>query len=75
MNKQGFVYILASDYNGTLYIGATTNLLKRIHEHKSGVVKGFSQQYSTHRLVYYQIFDDFKEAFAKEKQMKSWNRS
>jgi len=72
--KEYFVYILASKRNGTLYIGVTGNLLKRIHEHKDNLVKGFTQKYNVHNLVYYEIHHSVYRAITREKQMKKWNR-
>jgi len=72
--NQYFVYILASKQNGTLYIGVTNNLIKRIYEHQNNVVKGFTQKYSVHTLVYYEIHIDSKEAIIREKQLKKWKR-
>ena len=72
--KQPCVYILASQKNGTLYIGVTSDLRKRIWEHKNDVVEGFSKKYGVHILVWYQLFDDMENAIIKEKQMKKWNR-
>lgn len=74
MNKQGYVYILASGYNGALYVGAATDLIKRVHQHKEGLVEGFTKKYEVKTLVYYELFDDFQEAFLREKQIKAWKR-
>ena len=72
--KQPCVYILASQRNGTLYIGVTSDLRKRVWEHKNDVVDGFSKKYGAHILVWHQVFDDMEIAILKEKQMKKWNR-
>jgi len=72
--KQPCVYILASQRNGTLYIGVTSDLRKRIWEHKNDIVDGFSKKYGVHMLVWYGIFEDMENAILKEKQMKKWNR-
>ncbi len=72
--KQYYVYILASKRNGTLYIGVTSDLLKRIYEHKNDLVDGFTKEYRVHRLVYYEETDDANSAILREKQMKKWNR-
>jgi putative endonuclease len=69
-----FVYILASKKNGTLYIGVTNDLIKRIHEHKNDLVDGFTKEYQIHTLVYFEEFKDIKEAILREKQMKKWKR-
>jgi len=73
--KNYYVYILASKRNGTLYTGVTSNLLKRIWEHKSGEVPGFSSKYKVNQLVYYEIHIDIKEAIKREKNIKAWERS
>lgn len=72
--KQFFVYILASKRNGTLYIGVTSDLLKRVSEHKNKVVKGFTEKYDVTRLVYYECYDDPNTAILREKQLKKWER-
>ena len=70
--KSYFVYILASRRNGTLYIGVTSNLLKRIKEHKLDLVEGFTKRYQVHDLVYYEQTEDVMSALAREKQLKNW---
>jgi len=72
--KQYFVYILTSKMNGTLYIGLTNDLLRRIHEHKEDLVEGFTKRYSIHMLVYYEIFSNVSDAILREKRIKKWNR-
>ena len=72
--KQYFVYILASKRNGTLYIGVTSNLEKRIFEHKNKLIKGFTEKYNLKILVYYEITSDINSAIRREKQLKKWNR-
>ena len=72
---QYYVYILASNKNGTLYIGVTSNLVKRIYEHKNELAEGFTKQYSVHNLVYFEITDSVESAIAREKQLKKWNRA
>ncbi|HOG18726.1 MAG: GIY-YIG nuclease superfamily protein [Syntrophaceae bacterium PtaU1.Bin231] len=72
--KQYYVYILASKRNGTLYVGITSDLVKRIYEHKEGLTDGFTKLYRVHTLVHYEAFDDVVEAIAREKQLKKWNR-
>ena len=69
-----FVYILASKKNGTLYIGVTNNLGRCVFEHKHDLVSGFTQKYSVHTLVYYEIFTDIKVAIQREKQLENWER-
>ncbi len=72
--KQYYVYILANDRNGTLYIGVTSDLTKRVYEHKSNLTDGFTKEHQVHRLVYYETTNDISSAIAREKQLKSWNR-
>jgi len=74
MHKQGFLYILFNKRNGTLYIGVTSNLQKRIYEHKSKATQGFSSRYGTDKLGYYEIFENIEEAIKREKQLKAGNR-
>ena len=69
-----FVYIMASRQNGTLYIGVTNNLVRRVNEHKNDLVEGFTKKYGVHRLVYYEQYQDITLAVQREKQMKKWNR-
>ena len=72
--KQPAIYILASQRNGTLYTGVTSNLQKRIYEHKHKLVKGFSDTHNCHLLVYYEIHDTMESAILKEKQLKGGSR-
>ena len=72
--KQPAVYILASQRNGTLYIGVTSDLIKRIWEHKNDLVEGFTQKYKVHQLVYFEQHLDMLTAITREKQLKKWNR-
>ncbi|MDO8570242.1 MAG: GIY-YIG nuclease family protein [Candidatus Daviesbacteria bacterium] len=69
-----FVYILASQRNGTLYTGVTSNLKKRIWEHKNDLVKGFTNKYGVHTLVYYEEHQDIEQAIIQEKKIKRWKR-
>jgi putative endonuclease len=69
-----YVYILASKRNGTLYIGVTNNLERRVAEHKLGTVEGFTKRYGVHILVYVESHDDVRTAIQPEKQLKKWNR-
>jgi putative endonuclease len=74
MSKQPAVYILASKRNGTLYIGVTSDLIKRTWEHKNDSIEGFTKRYRVHCLVYYEWHEDMESAIRREKQMKQWNR-
>ena len=69
-----YVYILASRCNGTLYIGLTSNLIKRVWEHKNKFIQGFTSKYDVNQLVYYEVFDDIQLAAAREKKLKEWKR-
>jgi putative endonuclease len=69
-----YVYILASRRNGTIYIGSTTDLPKRIYEHREGLVAGFTKEYGVKRLVYVEIYDDISDAIVRERRMKEWRR-
>jgi putative endonuclease len=75
MDKSSYVYMLASAPYGTLYIGVTTNLVKRVWQHKEELVASFTKTYGVHRLVWYEIHADLLAAIAREKQLKKWNRS
>ena len=72
--KNYYVYILASKRNGTLYIGVTNDLLRRVSEHRQGLVAGFTKQHGVHRLVYFEQTTNVSAAIAREKQLKKWNR-
>ncbi len=74
MNKQPAVYILASKRNGTLYIGVTSDLVKRIWEHRNNMVEGFSKRYSVHHLVWYELHESMESAIQREKRLKEWKR-
>jgi putative endonuclease len=74
MEKQPCVYILASQRNGTLYIGVTSDLPKRLWEHRNNLVEGFTKKYGVHRLVYYEMHGDMVSAITREKQLKKWRR-
>ena len=69
-----YVYILASYKNGTLYVGFTHDLTARVWAHKQDVVKGFTNKYQVHKLVYYQAYEDRQEALKMEKRLKRWHR-
>ena len=72
--KTYYVYILASKRKGTLYIGVTNDLIRRVHEHKNNMIKGFTTKYQVHRLVYYEQTSDIHSAISREKRMKKWKR-
>jgi putative endonuclease len=74
MNKY-YVYILASKRNGTLYIGLTNELERRVIEHKNKQVRGFTAKYSVNRLVYFEEFENHNEAFIRERRLKKWKRA
>jgi putative endonuclease len=66
---------MANQPNGTLYIGVTSHLMKRVWQHKNDVKEGFTNQYGVHRLVYYEVHEDIRDAIDREKRLKRWNRS
>ncbi len=74
MEKQPCVYILASRKNGTIYIGVTSNLIKRVWEHKNDSVDGFTKKHGVHTLVWYEVHETMESAITKEKAMKEWKR-
>ena len=74
MPKQPCVYILASQRNGTLYVGVTSDLVRRVWEHKNDTVDGFTKEYGVHILVYYELHGNMLVAITREKQIKKWNR-
>jgi putative endonuclease len=74
MAKQPCVYILASRRHGTIYIGVTSDLPARLHQHRAGLMPGFTQDHQVHRLVRYELFDDMTSAITREKQLKNWHR-
>ncbi|PPD51239.1 MAG: endonuclease [Methylotenera sp.] len=71
---QAYVYLLASQKNGTLYTGVTSDLIKRVWQHKNDVVDGFSKKYNIHLLVWYEVHDEIGSAIVREKQIKEWKR-
>ena len=75
MGKQFYVYILASKRNGTLYTGVTSNLIKRIWQHKNELLEGFSKKYKVKNLVYYEVHNNVGSALTREKQIKKWRRA
>jgi len=72
--KTYYVYILASKRNGTLYIGVTNNLTRRVYEHKNDLINGFAKKYKVHMLVYYEHTNDINSAIQREKRLKKWKR-
>jgi putative endonuclease len=74
VNNQPAVYILASKRNGTLYIGVTSDLVKRVWEHKNNLVEGFTKRYGVHQLVWYEVHEGMESAIKREKQLKEWKR-
>ena len=75
MIKQPAVYILASERNGTLYIGVTSDLVKRVWEHKNNLVEGFTKRYSVHHLVWYELHENMNSSIEREKKLKEWKRA
>lgn len=69
-----YVYILASKPNGTIYVGSTSDLIRRVWEHKNSLVPGFTAKYNVHNLVYYEIHETYVEAARREKRFKNWCR-
>ena len=69
-----YVYLLASRRDGTLYLGGTNDLVRRVYEHKTKTVRGFSARYGVNRLVWFEIYDDPVTAITREKEMKKWRR-
>ena len=72
--KNYYVYILASKRNGTLYVGITNDLIRRVYEHKNNIIEGFTKKYSVHNLVYYEVTLEVGAAIQREKQLKKWRR-
>ncbi len=75
IDRKPCVYILASGYNGTLYVGVTSNLIGRVMQHREGALGGFTKRYGVHHLVYYEMHATIPEAIRREKQLKKWNRA
>jgi putative endonuclease len=70
----GYVYILASAPNGILYVGVTSDLVRRIYEHRNGLIDGFTKKYSVKRLVYFERYEDIQSAIQREHNIKHWSR-
>lgn len=75
MERQFYVYILASKRNGTLYVGVTSDLVKRTWEHRQGLAEGFTKKYGVKILVYYEVHESSEAAILREKQIKKWDRA
>ncbi len=75
MSRQYWVYILASGLGGTLYIGVTGDLVRRVFEHRSKAVPGFTRTYGVDRLVHFEVYDDVEQAILREKRLKKWRRA
>ena len=75
MFKRYYTYILTNKYNEVLYIGVTNDLARRVAEHRSGMIPGFTQKYNCHKLVYYEEYSEVEMAIAREKQLKGWSRA
>jgi putative endonuclease len=73
--KDYYIYILTNKKHGTLYIGITNNLMRRIYEHKNGIIKGFTKKYNLDKLVYFEQTTDINAAIQREKRLKKWNRA
>lgn len=73
--KKGYVYIMANKTNTTLYVGVTSDIVKRVYEHKNSLVDGFTKRYNLKKLVYFEIFDFIEDAIVREKQLKGGNRA
>ncbi len=74
MEKQPCVYLLASGRNGTLYVGVTSDLIKRVYQHRNNLVDGFTKRYGVHYLMWYEIHEQMESAILREKQIKKWQR-
>ena len=72
--KDYYVYILTNEYDNVMYIGVTDNIQRRVYEHKTGAIEGFTKRYCVHKLVYVESCHDVYAAIAREKQIKSWRR-
>ncbi|TAH33421.1 GIY-YIG nuclease family protein [Candidatus Saccharibacteria bacterium] len=73
--KEYYIYILASQPLGTLYIGVTNDLQRRVYEHKNGIIEGFTKKYGVHQLVYFEATNSVEAAIKREKQLKKWERA
>jgi len=75
MTRQPAVYVLTNKRNGALYTGVTSDLVRRIWEHRHHLVEGFTSQYNVHKLIYFELHDDITQAIIREKQIKKWRRA
>jgi putative endonuclease len=75
VEKADYVYIMANRKNGTIYIGVTSDLIKRVYEHREGLIAGFTKRYGCKHLVWFEAVDDIEQARQRELQMKEWKRS
>lgn len=75
MTRPGYIYLMASRPNGTLYLGVTSDLVQRAYQHRTGALAGFTKRYGCRRLVWFEAFDDIQDARARELQMKKWKRA
>jgi putative endonuclease len=75
MSNHYYVYILSSKKNGTLYVGVTNDLMRRVGEHKLGLIEGLTNKYKINKLVYFETYNDINEAILREKRIKKWNRN
>jgi putative endonuclease len=73
--KDYYIYILTNKKHGTLYIGVTNNLIRRVYEHKNGIIEGFTKRYNLNKLVYFEQTNDINSAILREKRLKKWNRA
>ena len=74
MDREYYVYILANKRRGTLYVGVTNDLKRRVYEHRQGIIEGFSKEHKIHQLVFFEQTRDINSAIAREKRFKKWNR-
>ena len=74
MFKRYYTYILTNKYNEVLYIGVTNDLARRVAEHRSGTIPGFTKKYNCHKLIYFEEYSEVEMAIAREKQLKKWSR-
>ncbi len=75
MERKSYVYILASGRYGTLYVGVTADLVRRVWQHRKGLVDGFTREHGVHRLVWFETHEEIYQAITREKQIKKWNRA